>query len=110
MNHLKANDYDDAGIDLDNWEPEDFEKYCQLLNFRLITTKQSYGPFGSSDTTSRKKIEIPIDSNDITSQVTKDFIYCNKHFTNKKWITFHVSLNYQRTRIIKFFSRKSKFP
>ena len=92
--------------------PEALKKYCQPVNFRLITTKQSFGPFGSSDTTGRVKMEIPIESADITSQVTNHFVYLDyslqfQIFTNQKCFTFHVSLNYQSTRIIIFFSLKS---
>ena len=93
-------------------EEKDLEKYFQLLNFRLVTTKKKYGPFGSSDLEFRKPIAIPIENRDVLAQMTNYFIYQDEKcqptvFENEKCFTFYVGVSCQRTYIIEIFSHKS---
>ena len=94
-------------------EEKDLEKYFQLLNFRLVTTKKKYGSFGSSDLEFRKPITIPIENGDVLAQITNNFIYQDEYyqptvFENEKCFSFYVGVSCQRTYIIEIFSHKSR--
>ena len=83
-------------IDLWKCEDKDLETHFQPLDFWLVTTEKTYGPFGSSDLKSRKPITIPIEDGDVLAQVTSYFIYPNEYnepifYINKKCFSFYVS-------------------
>ena len=96
-NSLKA--ADTGEIDLWQRKDKDLEHYFQSLNFHIVTTKKTYGPFGSSDLNQQKQISIPIENGDVLAQVTNYFIYSNEYdepisFQNEKCFSFYVSLQY----------------
>ena len=115
QNPLKAIDehlLDQKFIFLCDCGEKDLEKYFQLLNFRLVTTKKKYGPFGSSDLEFREPIAIPIENGDVLAQMTNYFIYQDEDyqptvFENEKCFSFYVGVSCQRTYIIEIFSHKS---
>ena len=83
-------------IDLWKYEDKDLETHFKPLDFWLVTTEKTYGPFGSSKLNSRKPITIPIEDGDVLAQVTNYFIYPNEYnepifYTNKKCFSFYVS-------------------
>ena len=87
------------------WESYDeWETYFQLSNFRLVTNKTSYGPFGFSDSLVRKPVIIPIDNGDVVNQAISSFIFPDGgnepfHFTNRKCFSFYVSFQDKRTLV-----------
>ena len=91
-------------IYLSDLEENELENYFQLSNFRLVTNKTSYGPFGCSDSPFRKPVAVPIENGNVVAQAMSSFIYPNDdvepvHFTNSKCFSFYVSVQYKRPRI-----------
>ena len=91
-------------IYLSDLEENELEKYFQLSNFRLVTNKTSYGPFGCSDSPLRKPVAVPIENGNVLAQAMSSFIYPNDddepvHYSNSKCFSFYVSAQYERTRI-----------
>ena len=77
----------------------------KLSNFRLMTNKTSYGPFGFPDFRVRKPVIIPIHNGDVVAQAISKFIYSNEDYepvrlTNQKCFSFYVS--FQDIRTLKF--------
>ena len=72
-------------IFLEEFEEKEWETYFRLHNFRLVTNKTSYGPFGFSDKRVRKPVIIPIDNGNVVAQAISSFIYPNESFKTKDY-------------------------
>ena len=85
-------------IYLSDLEDEELQNHFQISNFRLVTNKRSYGPFGCTDSHVRKPVTIHIDKGDVIAQAVTSFIYPNDDdepvsYSDSKCFSFFVSFH-----------------
>ena len=92
-------------IYLSDLEDEELQNHFQISNFRLVTNKRSYGPFGCTDSLVRKPVTILIDKGDVIAQAVTSFIFPNDndepvYYSDSKCFSFYVSSQSQELKSI----------